>query len=84
MMINDWPRIPYHRGEIMKGLVVCWCKVLEEDSPERSSRLEQVQRELEHSVELLSVMLKRDCIDLAAEYRSLAASDGRLERLLAI
>ena len=68
----------------MKGLVVCCCKVLEEDSPERSSNLGQVQRELKHSVRLLSVMLNRDCLDYAAEYRSLAASDDRLESLLAV
>lgn len=83
VMANNWPRISYHQSEILRGLVVCWCKVLEDDSPERATSLEQVRGEIRQSVLLLAALPGRE-FDIAAEYRSVAASDDRLGQLLAI
>lgn len=80
-MINDWPRISYYRSEILKGLVGCWCKILEDDT-ELSPSLDQVQTEIKYTVRLLTAVLKQD-VDVTAEYHELIASDGRLEELLA-
>ena len=83
VMANNWPRISYHQSEIIKGLVVCWCKVLEDDSPERAASLEQVRVEIRRRVLLLAALPGRE-FGVAAEYRSLAASDARLGELLAM
>lgn len=48
----------------------------------RPSSLGQVKAEIKHSIELLTTVLKRNT-DVAAEYRLLIESDGRLEELLA-
>ncbi len=33
-MLVDWPRVGYHRGDILKGLVGCWLRVEEEGEGE--------------------------------------------------
>ena len=83
VIVNNWPRISYHQSEILRGLVVCWCKVLEDDSPERATSLEQIRVEIRGIVLLLAALPGRE-FDVAAEYRSLAASDDMLGQLLAM
>ena len=80
--IIDWSRIEYHGSEILRSLIICWLQTLQDDDAARPSSLGQVKVEIKHSVRLLTAVLKRDT-DVAAEYRSLMASDRRLEELLA-
>ena len=82
VIITDWSRMEYHGSEILRSLIVCYCKILEDDDRARPSGLGQVKAETKHSVELLTTVLKRNT-DVAAEYRLLMESDGRLEELLA-
>lgn len=81
IILVDWPRIAYHRGEILRGLTVCWCKVDEEKS--QAADLEEVQVKIRHCVNLLTVVLKRD-VAVELDYKTLIESDNRLERLLVI
>ena len=83
VMVNNWPCISSHRSEILRGLVICWCKVLEDDSPERATSLEPVRREIRRSALLLAALPGRE-FDATAEYCSVAASDDRLRQLLAM
>lgn len=81
VMFNDWPRIMDHRGEILKGLTVCWCRIKEEESA--SEELESVQRRLERSVRLLTLLVRKD-VDITAEYQELIECDERLRDLLIV
>ena len=79
--IIDWSRMEYHASEMLRSLIVCWCKTLQDDDMARPSSLGQVKAEIKYSVKVLSAVLKRD---MAAEYGFLVESDGRLEELLAM
>lgn len=81
VVVTDWPRVVYHRGEILKGLVICWCKIEEED--EQSKELERVRAKIRECVTLLNGVLKCK-IDVEAEYQPLIESDNRLEQLLVV
>ena len=86
IIVTNWPRIAYHRGEILKGLVVCWCRTEEEEEEEEenhSAELEKVRAKLRECVKLLTAVLERD-VDVKPEYRLLIESDNRLEQLLVI
>ena len=80
--IIDWCRMEYHGSEILRSLIICWFKTLQDTDTARHSSLGQVKTEIKRCVRLLTAVLKRDT-DVAAEYRLLMASDGRLEELLA-
>ena len=71
----------YHGSEILRSLITCWFQTLQDDDTARASSLGQVKAEIKHGVRLLTAVLKRNT-DIAAEYRLLMASDGRLEELL--
>lgn len=48
VMLNDWPRIPFYSGEVLKGLAVCWCGILiESDQQEWGFLKELLKRTLE-------------------------------------
>ena len=79
IIVNNWPRISYHRGEILKGLTICWCRI--KDQGEVSREVEKVQESIEKVVRLLTSVLKAD-VDVVEEYRILVDSDARLRDLL--
>ncbi|KAL8793699.1 MAG: hypothetical protein Q9195_003748 [Heterodermia aff. obscurata] len=83
VIIIDWSRMEYHGGEILRSLIICWCKILQDEDTARPSSLGQVKAEIKHNIGLLTAVLKRDT-DVAVEYRMLKENDGRLEELLAI
>ena len=80
--VTNWPRIGYHRGDLLKCLAKSWCSILEDDEVKRPG-IDQVQVEIVLTVRLLTTVVQRD-VDAAAEYRLLARHDQRLEELLAI
>ena len=82
VILVDWPRVGYHRGEILKGLVFCWLRIEDEEKTE-SKELDEVQSKIKHCVKLVTAVLKRD-VDVKSEYRLLVESDSRLEQLLLV
>lgn len=80
-MVNDWPRITNHRGEVLRGLTICWCRIKDEET--KSKGLRKVQESIERSVRLLTLLTKKD-VDVAAEYQMLIDCDYRLRDLLII
>ncbi len=97
MVLVDWPRVGYHRGEILKGLVGCWLRVEEEGEGEgraegrdegreeakRKEELQGVKDGIRRCVKLLTAVLEKE-VDVGGEYRLLVESDGRLGRLLVV
>jgi len=97
VVLVDWPRVGYHRGEILKGLVGCWLRVEEEGEGEgraegrdegreeakRKEELQGVKDGIRRCVKLLTAVLEKE-VDVGGEYRLLVESDGRLGRLLVV
>lgn len=79
IILNDWPRLPFHRGVILEGLITCWCRIKNEDTP--SNELLSLRESIEHTVKVLASVLK-GTVNVVEEYQSLVDSDGRLQRLL--
>lgn len=77
IILNGWPRMAIYRGEILRGLAVCWCKI-EEDG---SEGLEIVTAAIKDTVKLLSAAAG-NALDVITEYKSLVDSDERLSNLL--
>ena len=75
----DWPRISYHRGEILKGLTMCWCRIKDQDQV--SKELRKVQESIEGAVRLLTHVLGND-VDVKNEYKVLIDGEMRLRGLL--
>jgi len=98
VVLVDWPRVGYHRGEILKGLVGCWLRIEEEGDGEegkgREKGREEGRKEAKRNGELQGVKDGiRRCVklltavlkrevDAGGEYGLLIESDGRLEELL--
>jgi len=87
VLLVDWPRVGYHRGELLKGLVGCWLRIEEEGDGEEGKgtadkeELPGVKNGIRRCVSLLTAVLRRE-VDVGAEYGLLVESDGRLEELL--
>lgn len=79
VMIKGGSRIVAHRGEILKGLTVCWCRIKEEEVV--SEELERVQRSLKISVRQLTLLVRGN-VDVTAEYQKLIDCDERLRDFL--
>ena len=69
----------YHRGEILEGLIVCWCRIEEEEL--LSVELKMVKDYIERIVKIFTAVLK-ESINVEEEYKMLVDSDGRLRGLL--
>ena len=79
IIVVCWPRIAYHRGEILKGLTICWCRVVDEKA--QSPELKEVQESIEQAVQLLTCITTRN-VDIVKENQALIDSDSRLRVLL--
>lgn len=80
-MVNVWPRVAYHRGGILRGLTVCWCRIKDEEVI--SMELKKVQESVRRAVRILTAVLERD-VDVKEEYQVLIDSDERLRELLIV
>ena len=79
VVFNDWPRVAHHRGEILEGLITCWCRIQEEES--LSPELKAVNESCERTVKKLTAVLKEG-VDVEGEYKVLVDNDSRLQRIL--
>ena len=81
IIVTDWPRIAHHRGEILKGLAMCWCRIADEET--QSQELVAVRGNVEQAVQLLTYAVTPDS-KLVDEYQTLIDSDSRLGDLLVV
>ena len=81
IIVTAWPRIGRHRGEMLRGMTICWCRI--EDEEARSSELEGVQESIRQAVQLLNRAMTRKS-EIVQEYQTLIRSDNRLRGLLCV
>ncbi|KAK4574883.1 CCA tRNA nucleotidyltransferase, mitochondrial [Recurvomyces mirabilis] len=76
IILSCWPRIAEYRGEVLKGLALCWINIAKLDRP----GAESLRVELKETVKILRAAL-RDEVDFRAEGAVLVAADSRLADL---
>lgn len=80
VILNAWPRVDYHRGQILEGLLSCWCNIMNE-SICPSDALGRVRFNIEKVVGLMTAYMKVQR-HIMADYDALIAADSSLEGLL--
>ncbi|KAL9122692.1 MAG: hypothetical protein Q9187_000748 [Circinaria calcarea] len=80
IILNNWPRVSYYRGDIWKALAICWCRMQEEQVP--SQKLQSVAHQLQQTSKLLTAALKATNIDVDEESAMLIKSNASLKELL--
>ena len=80
IIVIDWPRISHHRGEILRGITTCWCRIGEDEV--QSEELKEVRKSIEKAVQLLTCVVTGS-VKVVEEYANLVDSDSRLRDLLA-
>jgi hypothetical protein len=80
VMLNAWPRISLHRGEVVKGLCVCWIRICEEEELKgKVDGLEGVKKELRACAEMLIAVMETDPdVDFKKEVSELVEADQRV------
>lgn len=95
LILNSRPRIYRYRGDIIRGLSVCWIRVCEEiegkkigQGDKRFVELEDVKMELKHAVEILDDVFVNgegagmEDVDWAAERAEIVKANEVLRELL--
>ena len=80
VIINAWPRVANHRGEMLRGLTICWCRIKEESF---STELSEVKEGIQRTVRLLTNILRRDG-QVKEEFQILIDQEYQLGDLLII
>lgn len=76
-----WPRVGYHRGDILEGLIVCWCRIADED--EASDEVLAMGAHIEEVVRTV-VRIIGDDEEGRGDLRMLKDHDSRLQAILAV
>lgn len=78
LMLNCWPRMSFWRGEVLKGITLCWLRIAAENQSSR--QLATVKEELRKTVQILAAAVKPE-VDIGGELRHLEDADERLKGL---
>lgn len=76
VILNSWPRMTFHRNEVLQGTVICWLRVKEEGE----GKYAELEQELETVVKMLVATIDGE-VDWRAEFKELEDADGRLTEL---
>ncbi|KAL9030954.1 MAG: hypothetical protein Q9196_000975 [Gyalolechia fulgens] len=79
IVVNGWPRVAFHRGEILEGLVMCWCRIEDEEEP--TSELVGIKERIEDVLRAVVQLLRYD-EHATEELQAISHYDARLETLL--
>ncbi|MCJ1358690.1 MAG: hypothetical protein MMC33_008690 [Icmadophila ericetorum] len=79
VILNCWPRIPFYRGEILKGTCVPWLRAQEDESSRE--RLSPVEDEIKEVLSLLRATVENVAIDWVEEISMLIAAKPELKEL---
>lgn len=81
VVVNGWPRVGYHRGEILQGLIVCWCRIDEE--VELTKEFLEFRGQIEEILRAVVRLLGDDEV-AKNELQMLRESDSRFEVILKV
>ncbi|KAI9667504.1 MAG: CCA tRNA nucleotidyltransferase, mitochondrial [Bathelium mastoideum] len=81
VMLNCWPRMAFWRGEILKGLTICWLRLAQEDT--LNQELQIAKEELQKTAQILAAAVRQE-VDIDADFQQLTLADQRLETLFEI
>ncbi|KAL8980136.1 MAG: hypothetical protein Q9205_004695 [Flavoplaca limonia] len=81
IIVNGWPRLAYHRAEILEGLLICWTRIREENEP--TTALVAVKENIEDVLHAV-VQLLSDDQGMREELQLLRDCDAHLETLLKV
>ncbi|KAL8856733.1 MAG: hypothetical protein Q9178_006690 [Gyalolechia marmorata] len=81
IIVNGWPRLAFHRAEVLEGLIICWCRIEEEDKP--TTALLAVREHIEDVLRAVVQLLRGDD-QIKRELQMLRDCDSRLERILKV
>ncbi|KAI4110740.1 MAG: hypothetical protein LQ339_001014 [Xanthoria mediterranea] len=79
IMVNGWPRVAFHRAEVLEGLIICWSRIQEEDRP--TTALLTVRKQIEQVLRAVVQLLSGDP-EMREDLRLIRACDPRLETIL--
>lgn len=79
IIVNCWPRVTIYKAEILRGLVMCWCKI-EEDGPED---FDTIRAAINDTVKLLTAAVGDPTV-VKADYDNLINADARLIEIFKI
>lgn len=74
---NAWPRMTLWRGEVLKGLCLCWTNL---EKPGKEYDTARVREQMRETVQLLETVVESEC-DFRKECAMLAEADARLKDL---
>lgn len=87
VILNAWPRVSFWEGEILRGVTICWVRILEdiehESDNENKKMLEEVKDELKVCIEMVKAVMDSDGNSerFQADVKKLTAVDEKLESL---
>jgi len=87
VILNAWPRVSFWEGEILRGVTICWVRILEdiehESDNENKKMLEEVKDELKVCIEMVKAVMDSDGNSerFQADVKKLTAADEKLESL---
>jgi tRNA nucleotidyltransferase/poly(A) polymerase len=85
VILNAWPRISNWRGEVLKGVTVCWIRLDEEGGEINKRTLQELRKEFKTIIDMVKYVVKaqesseKTCQE---EMDKLMGADGRLKELL--
>jgi hypothetical protein len=95
LILNSWPRIHRYRGDIIRGLSICWIRVCEEiegkrikQGDKRLAELEKVKKELKGATKILDAVFVDgeaaglDDVNWEAERAEIVGANEALRELL--
>ncbi|KAL8633794.1 hypothetical protein Q9189_000530 [Teloschistes chrysophthalmus] len=82
VVARAWPRVGYHRGDILEGLVVCWCRIADDDD-KASGEVLAVRAEIKEVARTV-VRIIGDDEEGRSDLRMLGDHDSRLRAILAV
>lgn len=78
VILNGWPRMTANRGEVLRGITLCWIHAQDE----KLEVMEDLRSRLKATALMLRDAVGPEC-DIQADYRVLVEADPRLGGLLA-
>ncbi|KAL8850638.1 MAG: hypothetical protein Q9221_004424 [Calogaya cf. arnoldii] len=81
IVLNGWPRLAFHRAEILEGLIICWCKIQEDNKP--TTALLMVRKDIEEILRAVVHLWSGDQ-EMREDLKMIQDCDPRLQTILKV